>query len=71
MRKETYLTRSLSNGAVQCQVCEHFCAVRPGQAGRCGVWRNYGGALAKALADAVAKTGALASFAIGQAGEEI
>ena len=30
-----------------------------------------GGALAKALADAIAKTGVLASFAIGQEGEEI
>ena len=45
MRKEAYLTRSLSNGVVQCQVCEHFCAIRPGQAGRCGVRRNYDGTL--------------------------
>ena len=45
MRKEAYLTRPLSDGAVQCQVCEHLCAVRPGQAGKCGVRRNYDGTL--------------------------
>ena len=45
MRKEAYLTRPLSDGAVQCQVCEHFCAVKPGQAGKCGVRRNYDGTL--------------------------
>jgi pyruvate formate lyase activating enzyme len=45
MRKEAYLTKPLSDGTVQCQVCEHFCAVKPGQAGKCGVRRNYDGTL--------------------------
>jgi len=45
MRKEAYLVKSLSGGAVQCQVCEHFCAIEPGEAGKCGVRRNVDGAL--------------------------
>jgi len=45
MRKETYLVRPLSEGVVQCQVCEHFCAVHPGASGRCGVRRNFDGTL--------------------------
>lgn len=36
MRKEAYLTRPLSDGVVQCQVCEHFCIVKPGQVGAVG-----------------------------------
>jgi len=45
MHKESYLTKSLSGDAVQCQICEHFCAVKPGEAGKCGVHRNFEGAL--------------------------
>jgi pyruvate formate lyase activating enzyme len=45
MRKEAYLARPLSGGVVQCQVCEHFCAVKPGEAGKCGVRRNVDGTL--------------------------
>jgi pyruvate formate lyase activating enzyme len=45
MRKEAYLAKQLSDGAVQCQICEHFCAVRPGEVGRCGVRRNVDGTL--------------------------
>jgi pyruvate formate lyase activating enzyme len=45
MRKEAYLVKSLSEGAVQCQVCEHFCAIKPGEAGKCGVRRNVDGTL--------------------------
>jgi pyruvate formate lyase activating enzyme len=45
MRKEAYLTKPLSDGVVQCQVCEHFCAIKPGEAGRCGVHRNVDGTL--------------------------
>jgi pyruvate formate lyase activating enzyme len=45
MRKEVYLARPLSDGAVQCQACEHFCAVKPGEAGKCGVRRNIEGTL--------------------------
>ena len=45
MRKEAYLTKPLSGGVVQCQVCEHFCAVKPGETGKCGVRRNTDGTL--------------------------
>lgn len=45
MRKEAYLARPLSGDVVQCQVCEHFCAVKPGAAGKCGVRRNVDGTL--------------------------
>ncbi|RLC68063.1 MAG: AmmeMemoRadiSam system radical SAM enzyme [Chloroflexi bacterium] len=45
MRKEAYLAKPLSGDAVQCRVCEHFCAVRPGEAGKCGVRRNFDGVL--------------------------
>ncbi len=45
MHKEAYLVKSLSGGAVQCQVCEHFCAIKPGETGKCGVRRNTDGTL--------------------------
>jgi len=45
MRKEADLVKPLSADVVQCQVCEHFCAVRPGEAGKCGVRRNFDGTL--------------------------
>ncbi len=45
MRKEVYLAKPLSDGVVQCQACEHFCAVKPGEAGKCGVRRNIEGTL--------------------------
>ena len=45
MRKEAYLVQPLSGDVVQCQTCEHFCAVKPGEAGKCGVRRNIDGTL--------------------------
>jgi pyruvate formate lyase activating enzyme len=45
MRKEVYLAKPLSDGVVQCQACEHFCAVKPGETGKCGVRRNIEGTL--------------------------
>ena len=45
MRKETYLAKPLSGGVVQCRACEHFCAIKPGEAGKCGVRRNLDGTL--------------------------
>jgi pyruvate formate lyase activating enzyme len=45
MRKEADLVKPLSADVAQCQVCEHFCAVRPGEAGKCGVRRNFDGTL--------------------------
>ncbi|MDY6876826.1 MAG: AmmeMemoRadiSam system radical SAM enzyme [Chloroflexota bacterium] len=45
MHKEAYLARPLSGDTVQCQACEHFCAIKPGEAGKCGVRRNVDGTL--------------------------
>jgi pyruvate formate lyase activating enzyme len=45
MRKEVYLVKPLSDGVVQCQACEHFCAVKPEETGKCGVRRNIEGTL--------------------------
>jgi len=45
MRKEAYLVKPLSAGIVQCQACEHFCAIKPGESGKCGVRRNFDGTL--------------------------
>ena len=45
MRKEVYLSRPLGGNVVQCQACEHLCAIEPGAAGRCGVRRNMDGTL--------------------------
>jgi len=45
MNKDAYLAKSLSGGTVQCLVCEHFCAIRPDEAGKCGVRRNIDGTL--------------------------
>jgi len=45
MNKEAYLSQTLSGGVVQCQVCEHFCAIKPGGTGKCGVRRNEDGTI--------------------------
>jgi len=45
MHKKAYLSKSLSDDGVQCQTCEHFCAIKPGEAGECGVHRNIDGDL--------------------------
>lgn len=39
------LSRPLQKGYVQCTACEHWCAIAPGEAGKCGVRRNLDGAL--------------------------
>lgn len=38
--KEAYLYRRLSEGRVQCQNCAHYCILKPGEKGRCGVRQN-------------------------------
>ena len=43
MRKKAYLAKPLSGGNMQCQVCEHFCAINPGGFGKCGVRKNIDG----------------------------
>ncbi len=39
------LYKPLKKGYVQCTACEHFCAVEPEGMGKCGIRRNYDGAL--------------------------
>ena len=45
LQHQAYLARPLSHQAVQCRVCAHFCAIEPGETGRCGVRRNVDGRL--------------------------
>ena len=45
MLKEAMLTRQLKNQMVQCRVCEHFCVLKPGEWGKCGVRLNQDGKL--------------------------
>lgn len=45
MPQPTILNRPLKRGYVQCTACEHWCAVAPGEAGKCGVRRNIDGQL--------------------------
>jgi pyruvate formate lyase activating enzyme len=45
MIKPTMLNKPLRKGYVQCTACEHWCAVGPGEAGKCGVRRNIDGQL--------------------------
>ncbi len=40
MRKEVELMRPLHDRAVQCLICEHFCTLKPGEWGKCGVRFN-------------------------------
>lgn len=40
MFHQAMLSRPLHKGYVQCTACEHWCALAPGAAGRCGVRRN-------------------------------
>lgn len=43
--QEAVLYRHLKKQYVQCTACEHFCAIEPGGMGKCGIRRNYDGAL--------------------------
>ncbi len=45
MLKEATLWRPLHKGYVQCTACEHWCALAPGETGKCGVRRNIDGKL--------------------------
>lgn len=45
MLKEATLVRPLKKRFVQCTACEHFCAIPPDGAGKCGVRRNIDGTL--------------------------
>lgn len=39
------LWKPLKNGAVQCRLCSHFCAIKPGERGICAVRENRDGEL--------------------------
>ena len=55
MLKQVTLARSLKDNAVQCRVCEHFCVLKPGEWGKCGVRLNRDGhAYLAVYGDAVA-----------------
>lgn len=55
MFQEAELVHVLKNQAVQCRVCEHYCTLRPGEWGRCGVRVNRDGKIYLAVyGDAVA-----------------
>ncbi|MDD3313401.1 AmmeMemoRadiSam system radical SAM enzyme [Pseudodesulfovibrio sp.] len=43
--QEARLWKPLRNGAAQCRLCNHFCAIPPGERGKCGVRENRDGAL--------------------------
>ena len=45
MSRIAELIRPLRNQAVQCRVCEHYCTLKPGEWGKCGVRVNRGGQL--------------------------
>jgi pyruvate formate lyase activating enzyme len=40
-----YQSKSLSNQVAQCTACEHWCAIRPGEVGKCNVRTNQEGQL--------------------------
>jgi len=43
--KEAILYEKLSNGRVQCRLCNHFCIIEDGHKGTCGVRENHSGML--------------------------
>lgn len=45
MNRVAQLSRPLHQNYVQCLACEHWCALAPGETGRCGVRRNNHGTL--------------------------
>jgi pyruvate formate lyase activating enzyme len=42
---EARLWKQLKDGAVQCRLCNHYCAIKPGSRGKCGVRKNTDGVL--------------------------
>ncbi len=45
MLKQAKLVRPLQGQAMQCRVCEHYCTLKPGEWGKCGVRTNRDGQL--------------------------
>lgn len=54
MSTPALLWKALTDHDVQCQLCAHFCVIKPGQRGRCGVRENRDGELFTLVHDAVA-----------------
>ncbi len=42
---EARLWKPLKKGAVQCRLCNHYCAIKPNERGKCGVRENRDGTL--------------------------
>ncbi len=51
------LWKPLKNDIVQCGLCNHFCVIKPGKRGKCGVRQNMGGTLHTLNYDKVAALG--------------
>ena len=51
--KEAYLYHPLEDGAVQCRACSHYCWIKPGRRGICGVRENRNGILVSLVYDRV------------------
>ncbi|MFH1433252.1 MAG: AmmeMemoRadiSam system radical SAM enzyme [archaeon] len=56
--KEAMFYKELADDVVQCRLCNHFCAIKPGKRGICGVRENVSGKLfslvyGKAVSEAV------------------
>jgi len=45
MEKEALFYRQLEDNVVQCQLCPHFCTIRPGERGKCKARENQNGML--------------------------
>jgi pyruvate formate lyase activating enzyme len=43
--KEAKFYKKLDNNSVQCELCNHFCAINPGQSGICLARKNFNGLL--------------------------
>ncbi|HHD92262.1 MAG TPA: AmmeMemoRadiSam system radical SAM enzyme [Candidatus Portnoybacteria bacterium] len=45
MKKECLLYQKLDNQGVECQNCAHYCRIKPGEKGICGIRKNINGKL--------------------------
>ena len=52
--QKALLWEKLKNNSVQCRLCSHFCTIKPGDRGSCGVRKNESGELFTLVRDRVA-----------------
>lgn len=45
MAEKATLYKQLADKKVMCQVCNHYCAIDPGNTGKCGIRENQKGEL--------------------------